>query len=99
MASEPRRLTSLGSAAAVQTGPFGSQLHASDYQTVGTPIITVEHLGDNEVLHHNLPLVSDDDRRRLDKYSLQVGDIVFTRVGAIDRRAYVSLSEHGWLFS
>ena len=28
----------------VQTGPFGSQLHARDYVEQGTPIITVEHL-------------------------------------------------------
>ena len=40
----------------VQTGPFGSQLHASDYVDYGTPIITVEHLGDNRIIHSNLPL-------------------------------------------
>lgn len=83
----------------VQTGPFGSQLHASDYKEHGTPIITVEHLGDNQIIHQNLPLVSERDRERLSKYSLCEGDIVFSRVGAIDRRAYVGPSENGWLFS
>ena len=99
MAVEPNRSFQLGEIAAIQTGPFGSQLHASDYKEHGTPIITVEHLGDNEILHQNLPLVGESDRQRLAKYSLQVGDIVFTRVGAIDRRAYVSSNEDGWLFS
>jgi type I restriction enzyme S subunit len=83
----------------VQTGPFGSQLHASDYRAYGTPIITVEHLGDNRIIHENVPLVSDDDLQRLTRYQLYAGDIVFSRVGAIDRRALVTDLEHGWLFS
>lgn len=29
----------------IQTGPFGSQLHKEDYVADGTPIVTVEHLG------------------------------------------------------
>lgn len=84
----------------VQTGPFGSQLHNEDYVLEGTPIITVEHLGDNYIVHSdNLPRVSDDDRERLKKYSLEAGDIVFSRVGSVDRRAIVKKAEDGWLFS
>jgi type I restriction enzyme, S subunit len=89
----------LGEIAQVQTGPFGSQLHMSDYKMVGVPIITVEHLGENKILHNNLPLVGDEDRKRLIKYTLQEGDIVFSRVGSVDRRAYVSANEDGWMFS
>ncbi len=89
----------LGEIAQVQTGPFGSQLHMSDYKMEGVPIITVEHLGENKILHHNLPLVGDEDRKRLIKYTLQEGDIVFSRVGSVDRRAYVSTNEDGWMFS
>ena len=83
----------------VQTGPFGSQLHKQDYVSVGTPIITVEHLGDNRILHQGLPRVSDHDRERLSKYILRDGDIVFSRVGSVDRRALVNEAEEGWLFS
>lgn len=85
--------------ASVQTGPFGSQLHQSDYVEVGTPIITVEHLGENRITHNNLPRVTDEDKQRLNKYWLQEGDIVFSRVGSVDRRAYVKKDEDGWLFS
>jgi type I restriction enzyme S subunit len=91
--------TRLGACCEIQTGPFGSQLHASDYQESGTPIITVEHLGENRIAHHDVPLVAEADRTRLSRYSLREGDIVFSRVGAIDRRAYVSAAESGWLFS
>ncbi len=85
--------------ASVQTGPFGSQLHQADYVEIGTPIITVEHLGENRITHNNLPRVSDDDKKRLNKYWLREGDIVFSRVGSVDRRAYVKEDEDGWLFS
>ncbi|MBA3037368.1 MAG: restriction endonuclease subunit S [Desulfobacterium sp.] len=83
----------------VQTGPFGSQLHASDYVDYGTPIITVEHLGDNRIIHNNLPRVTDEDKDRLSRYTLVTGDIVFSRVGSVDRRAVVHPEEDGWLFS
>ena len=83
----------------IQTGPFGSQLHKKDYVSVGTPIITVEHLGDNRILHEDIPHVSDHDRERLSKYILHGGDIVFSRVGSVDRRALVKEAEIGWLFS
>jgi len=89
----------LGDIASVQTGPFGSQLHQSDYVQVGTPIITVEHLGENRIVHHNLPRVNDEDKNRLSKYWLREDDIVFSRVGSVDRRAYVKKEEDGWLFS
>jgi type I restriction enzyme S subunit len=89
----------IGEIGKVQTGPFGSQLHMSDYKLKGTPIITVEHLGENKILQTDLPLVSEDDKQRLIKYTLKEGDIVFSRVGSVDRRAYVSKNEDGWMFS
>jgi len=89
----------LGEIASVQTGPFGSQLHQSDYVITGTPIITVEHLGENRIVHENLPRVNDVDKARLSKYWLKEDDIVFSRVGSVDRRAYVKKEEDGWLFS
>ena len=36
---------SLGDVADIQTGPFGSQLHASDYIPVGVPSIMPTNLG------------------------------------------------------
>lgn len=82
-----------------QTGPFGSQLHEEDYVEEGTPIVTVEHLGGYRFTSQNLPFVSDHDTKRLSRYILKEGDIVFSRVGSIDRCTYVSKNEDGWLFS
>jgi type I restriction enzyme S subunit len=89
----------LGEVAEIKTGPFGSSLHAEDYGTIGTPIITVEHLGEYTITRQNLPLVSLADKLRLSAYILDAGDIVFSRVGSVDRNAYVTTCEDGWLFS
>jgi len=89
----------IGTIAEVKTGPFGSTLHASDYVRVGTPIVTVEHIGEYSITHQNLPLISDEDKKRLSAYTLQVGDIIFSRVGSVDRNAYITKNEDNWLFS
>ncbi len=83
----------------VQTGPFGSQLHKEDYVSFGTPIVTVEHLGNRTFTEQNLPRVSDADKARLSKYILKEGDIVFSRVGSVDRCSYVDKLHDGWMFS
>lgn len=83
----------------VQTGPFGSQLHKEDYVMEGTPIVTVEHLGNRVFTEQNLPMVSDEDRDRLSKYVLNEGDTVFSRVGSVDRCSYVDALHSGWMFS
>lgn len=85
--------------AEIQTGPFGSQLHKEDYVDIGTPIVTVEHLGNKRFSEQNLPYVSDKDKERLRKYILREGDIVFSRVGSVDRCSYVSDEYEGWMFS
>lgn len=83
----------------VKTGPFGSALHANDYVESGVPIITVEHLGETGITRQNLPLVSIKDAKRLSSYMMYQGDIVFSRVGSVDRNAFVTSQEDGWLFS
>jgi len=56
-------------------------------------------LGNRTFSTQNLPCVSDEDKERLNKYTLSLGDIVFSRVGSVDRCSYVSNDEDGWLFS
>lgn len=89
----------LGDVAKSQTGPFGSQLHEADYVEKGTPIVTVEHLGEIGFTTQNLPFVSQKDTERLSKFLLEEGDIVFSRVGSIDRSVYVKKEQEGWMFS
>ncbi|MCE5287566.1 MAG: restriction endonuclease subunit S [Pelosinus sp.] len=93
------KTATIGDIASVQTGPFGSQLHNKDYVLDGTPIVTVEHLGERKMTRQNLPCVSEADKDRLSKYTLQYGDLVFSRVGSVDRCSWVSEDEDGWMFS
>lgn len=91
----------LGELGSIKTGPFGSTLHAEDYVSHGTPIITTEHFKTGNLTTYlpTLPQVSAKDRARLAGYSLTEGDIVFSRVGSVDVNAVVRPEHEGWLFS
>ena len=85
----------------IKTGPFGSTLHAEDYVSEGTPIITTEHFknGRLPITKDGLPQVSQIDYQRLKSYRLLKKDIVFSRVGSVDINAIVEGEQEGWLFS
>lgn len=91
----------LGDISEIKTGPFGSTLHADDYVSDGTPIITTEHFktGALPLSKNGLPQVSDSDYKRLTAYTLDDGDIVFSRVGSVDINALITPFQSNWLFS
>jgi type I restriction enzyme S subunit len=74
----------LGQIAEVQTGPFGSQLKNELYTTRGAPVVTVEHINNFRIKIFAYPSVTDHDKKRLSKYLLNEGDIIFTRIGSVD---------------
>jgi type I restriction enzyme, S subunit len=81
----------------VQTGPFGSQLHASDYVVAGVPSVMPVNIGDNRILTQGIARVSEQDAERLGRHRLRAGDIVYSRRGDVERRALVRAREDGWL--
>ena len=81
----------------IQTGPFGSQLHAADYVPVGIPSIMPENIGDNELSIGNIARITQEDADRLSRYIVREGDIVYSRRGDVERRALVRQAEDGWL--
>lgn len=83
----------------VLTGPFGSHLHAHDYRDEGVPLLLVRHVGYGYIVEDNLPLVGFHKTPELDRYRLKIGDIVFTRVGAVGRTAFIHSRYENWLFS
>ncbi len=88
-----------GTGATVQTGPFGSQLHAEDYVEEGVPFILIRNIGDEGLRLDSLPRISFPDAKRLARYSLNPGDIVFTRVGRAGSCLLVTDKEAGWIIS
>ena len=91
----------LGEISEIKTGPFGSILHADDYVSEGVPIITTEHFKTGSLPQNasGLPQVSEVDYKRLSAYTLNNGDIVFSRVGSVDINALVTPFQRNWLFS
>ena len=81
----------------IQTGPFGSQLHADDYVLDGIPVVMPQNIGDNRIVETGIARISPSDRARLDRYVLKAGDIVYSRRGDVERRALVREENDGWL--
>ena len=81
----------------IQTGPFGSQLHASDYVACGIPSIMPKNIGDNRVSENDIARIKPNDAKRLGRYLVRKGDIVYSRRGDVERRALIREHENGWL--
>ena len=79
----------------IKTGPFGTQLKASEYVNVGTPVLNVRNLGFATVSTEKLDMIGEETLARLSAHKLQKGDIVFGRKGAVERHAYISENEDG----
>ncbi len=67
--------------AELQTGPFGSQLHAYDYVTDGIPVVPTEAIRGRRIDHSVLPTISPTKAAELARHRLRLGDILFARRG------------------
>lgn len=76
--------------AEIRTGPFGTQLRASDYVEEGRPVLNVRNVGLGEVRPDKLEYVGEETATRLSGHILQHGDIIFGRKGAVERHAFIT---------
>lgn len=81
----------------IQTGPFGSSLHKSDYVSGGTPVINPASLQDGRIIPSGEMAVGADTLARLQNFKLRADDIVMARRGEMGRCAVVTRLEDGWL--
>lgn len=81
----------------IQTGPFGSQLHQSDYLPGGIPLINPVHLIGGRIVPESNSAVDHATRDRLSRHRVVPGDILFARRGDIGRCALVAEHQSGWL--
>ena len=87
----------LGDIATIQTGPFGSQLHQSDYVDEGIPCIMPTNIGQMLDFHEdNLAYITIEDSERLSRHLVHEGEIIYSRRGDIEKCAYVSNEQDGW---
>ncbi|WP_035678245.1 restriction endonuclease subunit S, partial [Bradyrhizobium liaoningense] len=83
--------------ATIQTGPFGTQLKASDYVEEGIPVINVRNIGYSNLRPEKLEYVTEATSERLSVHVLAEDDIVFGRKGAVDRHLFVTADQAGWV--
>ena len=81
----------------LQTGPFGTQLRAAEYEPGGVPVVLPRDLADGAIHHDGAAAVSETKARILDRYRLETGDLVLARRGEVGRCALVREDQAGWL--
>ncbi len=78
----------------IRTGPFGSQLHASDYTDEGIPVVMPQDIVDGRISVEGIARIDETNVTRLAQYQLHKGDIVYGRRGDIGRRALITSKEY-----
>ena len=84
-------------ATCIQPGPFGSQLHNSDYSKEGTPIIMPKDIVGGAIVHSGLLKVSEEHVKRLSRHQVYEGNLMVARKGDVRKCAYITANENGWV--
>lgn len=84
-------------ATCIQPGPFGSQLHNSDYSKEGTPIIMPKDIVGGAIVHSGLLKVSEEHVKRLSRHQVYEGNLMVARKGDVRKCAYITANENGWM--
>jgi type I restriction enzyme S subunit len=81
----------------IQTGPFGSLLHQSDYIQGGIPIVNPKHIINGVVSCGENETITEDKAEELSSYRLEEGDVLLARRGEMGRCAAITRIENGYL--
>jgi len=81
----------------IQTGPFGSQLHASDYVDDGVPIINPSHIEGGKIRASRKHTLRYEKASELGRHRLLEGDAVAARRGDLGRCAIVDNDSVGYI--
>ena len=81
----------------LQTGPFGSQLHAHEYVHEGTPVIMPQDILNGQISTSVIARIPERRANELHRHRLLPNDIVFSRRGDLSRAAGIGEREAGWI--
>lgn len=81
----------------IQTGPFGSQLHAHEYTAEGVPVIMPQDIIEGSVSVAKIARILSTRADELKRHRVRLGDLVFARRGDLSRCAAITEREVGWL--
>lgn len=92
-------ITTLGAICngALQTGPFGSQLHAAEYQDEGIPVLMPKDLLKCRANLSTAARIAPERAEELAKHKLVAGDLLFSRRGDVARFALIDEQSAGAL--
>ncbi|GEN28529.1 hypothetical protein HVA01_21750 [Halovibrio variabilis] len=81
----------------LQTGPFGSQLHAYEYVSEGIPVIMPQDLNGEQIDANKIAYITEERAKKLGKHRVTSNDVVFSRRGDLSRCVAINESEAGWV--
>ncbi|MEO9249151.1 restriction endonuclease subunit S [Citricoccus nitrophenolicus] len=88
----------LGGKQAIRTGPFGSQLHKSDYVQDGpVAVVMPTDMKNGRVLRNTAAKINQEDADRLARHITREGDILWSRRGDVTRFAVIDAESAGSL--
>jgi len=81
----------------IKIGPFGSLLHAEDYQSEGVPVVMPADIENGIIQEDKVARISEEKALELQNYRLSENDILFPRRGDLTKRALVLDHQENWL--
>jgi type I restriction enzyme S subunit len=81
----------------MQTGPFGSQLHAHEYVKSGVPVVMPQDIGPEEIDLRQVARITAAKATELSRHKMRPGDALFARRGDLSRCARIEERERDWL--
>lgn len=80
----------------VQIGPFGSQLHRSDYVSDEIPLINPVNIISRKIKPDFNVTIRKKKYESLPNYHLKTGDLIMARRGEMGRCGLITENENGW---
>ena len=81
----------------IQTGPFGSQLHQSDYEADGVPVIMPKDIVNGAISETSIARIGEQMAKKLSRHKVVLDDIVYPRRGDVAKCAIIGEKQSGWL--
>jgi len=81
----------------LQTGPFGSQLHAHEYTFEGIPFVMPQNINNGKIDEKDIARIIEKRAQSLLRHRLKIGDIIIARRGDLSRAAAIGELEQGWV--
>lgn len=85
------------SSSVLQTGPFGSQLHADEYVADGVPVVMPQDMVNGRLSVEQIARIPNRKAAALARHRLVTNDVVFSRRGDLSRCVAIEDEHTGWL--